>query len=119
LTYATTAAAAVAATAELQYHGSGAPLNPEDTGAGRASESTADKDASQPASETKNTPEAGSGSSGSGNAVNPPGFDDTAARDPEGGSFSGGDGGGGETGISNPSPGLPSTGSPVRGFSQD
>jgi hypothetical protein len=108
-----------AAAAHLQFHGSGAPLNPEDTGsaAGRASEGGAaaqDKDATQPTAadeefainEPKDTAEASSGG-----AVNPPGFDSSAATDPEGGAFSGGGVGA--------SPGLPSTGAPVKGFSQD
>jgi hypothetical protein len=107
----------------MQFHGSGAPLNRDDTGSGRASEGAAlqDKDATQPTAadeefamnEPKDTAEASTGSSGSGSGVvNPPGFDATAATDPEGGRFSDG-------GATPPSPGLPSSGSPVQGFSQD
>ncbi|WIA11518.1 hypothetical protein OEZ85_011631 [Tetradesmus obliquus] len=97
---------------EAQFHGSGAPLNPDETAATRASEGTGapDNNASQAASEAKDASQARGSGSSSGSAVNPPGFDATAATDPEGGSFSPA----GDT-----APGLPSTGSPVQGFSQE
>jgi hypothetical protein len=53
-----------------------------------------------------------SGSSSGSGVVTPPGFDASAATDPEGGRSSAG-------GAFPPFPGLPSSGSPVKGFSQD